>query len=121
LKRFKISKNKHILLIVLIFLQNALISYEERPVTAITKQRVDESLLLLCGKDRGTPVWHYILLPISKRAPLAAQTSGTLINITAYGRFVEYCDKQGKTKQASGRETSTPPKMIQTWIWNQYG
>jgi hypothetical protein len=96
-------------------------SYEERPVTAITKQRIDESLLFIRGRDRGTPAWHYILLPISKRAQLIAQPLGALISITAYGRLVEYCDKQGRTKTASGRGTSYAPKMIQTWIWSQYG
>lgn len=86
---------------------------------AITEQRLDEVLWLFCGERQGILRWHYILLPIRKRTQLLAQPIGTPINLTEYGRLVEYYDKQGKIRTASG--ILNPPKMIETWIWKQYG
>jgi hypothetical protein len=104
-----------------ICLQKALISYEERPMIAITKQRLDKVLFLFCGERQGILLWHYILLPIRKRTQLLAQPTGTPIDLAEYGRLVEYYDKQGKIRTASGQRTLNPPKMIETWIWKQYG
>jgi hypothetical protein len=102
-------------------LQKALISYEERPMIAITKQRLDEFLFLFHSERQEISLWHYILRPIRKRTQLPAQPVGMPIDLAEYGRSVEYYDKQGKIRTASGQGTLNPPKMIETWIRNQYG
>jgi hypothetical protein len=100
-------------------LQKALTSYEERPVTIITKQRVDESLFIIRGKDQGLPAWHFVLVPISKVVELKAQQPSETIDITKFGRLIEYRDYRNRTLPTSGWGTD-PPKMFHLWIEDQY-
>jgi len=80
---------------------------------------LNERLYIIRGKDQGRPAWHYILVPVNKVADLKAQKPGGTIDVTKFGNIIEYRDKQGKIKPMSGWGTN-PPKMIETWIENQY-
>ncbi len=101
-------------------MQKALSSYEDRPVGIITKQKIDESVFIIRGKDKGLPAWHYIMVPISKAADLKSQKAGITIDVTNFGAVVKYRNKRGETKTASGWGTD-PPEMLQIWIGSRYG
>lgn len=95
-------------------------SYDERPVEKVTKQKIDESLYIIRGKDQGRPAWHYILVPVSAVAALKAQKPGETIDITKFGRLIDYRDRKNKVSAASGWGVD-PPKMFQLWMEDQYG
>lgn len=104
----------------LLFLQKALTSYEERPIEILTKQKINESLYIIRGKDQGRPAWHYILVPVSAVSALKAQKPGETIDITKFGRLIEYRNRKDKVLPTSGWGAD-PPKLFQLWIEDQYG
>lgn len=86
----------------------------------MTKQKIDESLYIIRGKDNGRPAWHYILVCVSAVASLKAQKPGETIDITKFGRQIEYCNRKKSVLPACGWGVD-PPKMFQLWIEDQYG
>jgi hypothetical protein len=101
-------------------LQKALSSYEDRPKAIITKQSFTEGLYIIRDKDRGSPAWYYILVPADKVVDLKAHMSHATLDITNFGRVIDYRNHRNKVLQACGWGTD-PPKMFQTWINEQYG
>ena len=69
---------------------------------AITKQMPGDRVFIIRGKDRGCSAWHYILVPGNKINELKDHTAGAKIDITRFGRVIEYNDEDRHNKQASG-------------------
>lgn len=86
----------------------------------ITKQTCAESLYIIRGKDKGRSAWHYILVPYDHVASLRGQRSGDTLDITKYGRVIEYRDENG-TLQKLSEWGQDPPKETQKWIEAEYG
>ncbi|CAF4843076.1 unnamed protein product [Rotaria sp. Silwood1] len=100
-------------------LQKLLISYEDWPKAIITEQTFIDSVFIIRGKNRGRPAWHYLLVPVNKVTDLKAQKSGANIDITKFGRLIEYLNNRDKVITLSGWGTD-PPGIIQTWISEHY-
>ncbi|CAF1178387.1 unnamed protein product [Rotaria sordida] len=100
-------------------LQNSLTSYENRPKTIITEQIFGESVYIFRGQHKEIPAWYYVLVPLSKVADAEALKSDKSINVTDFGRVIEYLNNRGNIKQMFGLGID-PPKMFQTWIIEHY-
>ncbi|CAF3774220.1 unnamed protein product [Rotaria sordida] len=100
-------------------LQNSLTSYGNRPKTILTEQIFGESVYIFRGQHKEIPAWYYVLVPLSKVADAEALKSDKSINVTDFGRVIEYLDNRGNTKQMFGLGID-PPKMFQTWIIEHY-
>jgi hypothetical protein len=109
-----------IFLVLLSFLQKALKRYEDKPEGIITQQALHESVYLIRGRDDGIPAWHHILVPANKLADLTALPAGSNLDVTAFGRHIQYRNKSGITLQMSGWGRD-PSKMIETWMKEHYG
>ncbi|CAF0986266.1 unnamed protein product [Didymodactylos carnosus] len=81
----------------------------------VRKQKVDESVLIIRGKDRGRAAWHYILVPFHKLAHLREQPEGSNIDITQFGEVLTYKDENGVVHPCSGWGED-PPEKVQHWI-----
>ncbi|CAF3719123.1 unnamed protein product [Rotaria sordida] len=100
-------------------LQNSLTSYENRPKTILTEQIFGESVYIFRGQHKEIPAWYYVLVPLSKVADAEALKSDKSINVTDFGRVIEYLNNRGNIKQMFGLGID-PPKMFQTWIIEHY-
>jgi hypothetical protein len=63
--------------------------------------------------------WHCILVPADKLSAIRAQRAGGNIDVTDFGRILQYRDHQGRTVSTFDWGTD-PPKMIQMWLYEHY-
>lgn len=77
-------------------------------------------MFIIRGKDQGCPAWHYILVSNDKLGPLKRQAAGETIDITKFGRVIEYRDKNGTVRPASDWGPD-PSKEFKDWIEEEYG
>ncbi len=101
-------------------MQKSLTSYGDRPQAIVTKQKFSESVRIIRDKDRGIPEWHYILVPFYNVVHFKGHPTCPTIDITRFGRVIEYRNNRGEIKSMAGSGTD-PPKMIQTWVDEHYG
>jgi hypothetical protein len=86
----------------------------------ITKQTCAESTYIIRGKDKGRSAWHYILVPYDQIAYMNGHRIGDTLDITKFGRVIEYRDEQGTLHPLSGWGQD-PPEETQKWIEAEYG
>ncbi|CAF4151847.1 unnamed protein product [Rotaria sordida] len=96
-------------------LQSLLMSYEDWPKATIIEQKSDEVLFLIRGKDTGRAAWHYIIFSHHNLANLKAKGKGSNIDITDFGRILQYRNNRDQIKPASGWGTN-PPRILQNWL-----
>ena len=101
-------------------LQVLLASPESRPKSIVSQQQADESVFLVHGRDDGRQAWHYVLVPTMNQIAFKSQPGGSDIDVTDYGRIIQYSDHQGAIRNLSGWGES-PSMMIQEWINDNYG
>lgn len=101
------------------WLQDCALSYEEWPKTVVTKQTFSDSFFLIRGTDNERPIWHYIMVSASNMTALKACKEGSNIDVTDYGRIVQYINNKGEIKDMSGWG-SDPPQLIQNWMDKHY-
>ncbi|CAF1365576.1 unnamed protein product, partial [Rotaria sordida] len=92
-----------------------LMSYEDWPKATIIEQKSDEVLFLIRGKDTGRAAWHYIIVSHHNLANLKAKGKGSNIDITDFGRILQYRNNRDQIKPASGWGTN-PPRILQNWL-----
>ncbi|CAF2148696.1 unnamed protein product [Rotaria magnacalcarata] len=89
--------------------------YENWPKATITEQKLDESPSVFRGISNGRPVWHIILVTIDKNAEANALNGHSTVDVTKFGRFIQYLNHRNEIKQMSGWGTD-PPQIIQQCI-----
>ncbi len=102
------------------FFQSLEFSCESKPVDPLTKQKWNESLFIIRGKDEGISAWHYILVPHNKINQLKNSKLSETIDCTKFGSIIEYRDNNGQIYPSSGWGQDSP-KSFQIWIENNYG
>ena len=90
------------------------------PIEVLTRQKCDESVYVLNGKDGDQPAWHIILISYEKCMNLDPRNIGPYIRVEDLGRNIQYRNKAGETIQASGYGLHPPDKLMK-WMNENYG
>ncbi|CAF1133487.1 unnamed protein product [Adineta ricciae] len=89
------------------------------PIEVLTRQKCDESVYVLNGKDGDQPAWHIILISYEKYINLDSRNIGPYIRVEDLGRNIQYRNKAGEICQASGYGLH-PPEKLMKWINENY-
>ena len=89
------------------------------PREKVTKQMWNEGLHIFRGKDKGRPVWHYVVANVEKITSRKCWIGDT-VDMAQIGQLVKYRNELGRVEGASGWGTD-PPDYLQKWLQDSYG
>ncbi|CAF1329795.1 unnamed protein product [Adineta steineri] len=92
---------------------------ESKPILPLRKQKWNEIVCLLQGKEKCIPYWYYIIVSHEKINDLRSKPIGETIDYTKFGCVIQYKNDRNEIVSMSGWGTD-PPRSLKLWFNKHY-